>query len=1130
MFDKFRRFILNNQVARSSDKPLIELNTRLGSDTFYDADDFRNNYVNYMVTKFNNDKLTDPDNQCQVVRAVNALYLDGDFHFTSEVDINEFKSICQQMADDYRIHWDDIMSNSGIFDPIYFTFIPTTFEKRKGGFHVMILCDQSISIDLRLQMYEEVKRSFVDELSNKYLGYLDGITDVQLSYNSLFDIGPIKSQQLLLPFAQKSSVSRQYELVDYTTDYFSKFRPWFVIPIVHNGFDTVNSSESVPTSMTSNLTDTLDDGTKMDNSILQLISEIERTDYLSYKHLGKSGLLIANFMKSLIYLNDQHVFWSKMRDNEARLKLIITPLIQFIYSNYFIEHHGMIPDNTNDDFVRTIVQIMLPLLKHTTRFGNEHTERDSFKSCFNHVKSFYMKYSGVTDAFSSDNQLLWMAYAKMSEKERKKLAAEQRMVIDRIKRKISNMFNRWSEFVTKIIMNGMTNEIEPFVEVVNDKDPRKGIKFDDVMPGQVSVTVSTMMEESFYVKTIRMWSMMFFFVKYYDARTVHEATRAVISSFIRYYIWHQPSDSKDHSVYIYNIRQTKLLSALPYNQWVKDTVDNDNLKSWINTLYKKYIYSELQTVNMNSRMMVFIDNLNRAGISIKDNWEKNLKPFSNSSNDINKLYENVLNDFMQEHYQPPMELSPTSSPMFPMRQGILEFKDDGKLVFYADNHNQFMSGYTNVVWDGYRCDELGVDLPYNGHVYDVNCKAYQRVNKMIEQIYPEPDEREYALSVYSTVLYGGGTKDLFLILYGTGGDGKTTMSNAIQCMLGGDGISDGIKMIEDGKDIYVRNPCGLSASMKTETILMSNKNNHDEGGIIHLYNKRYCSVQEPDQNISDGKINVSRIKEILSGTAIIARGIFKSAKAFVPKALITLQTNVLMGYNEDTDAAKRRISVLYHRSKFSNNINKDRLNTLKYHFEADGTLNDEITNNPAYWQALFYILLPYAIRMKRSRCNALSDIPRPDSINMATLNSFNRSNGLVEWINSNINKRNGCVICMADLVKLIIAAHRIEKKNGGSILTSSKPHEQRVEIYQQLCGTYMGSIYRLQHKYLNNYRGKLKDESFRVVSDPNALNEELIQMHFEEHAVSNLEEGNGDKSDLYIIGYDLNMQDGPVIV
>ena len=392
---------------------------------------------------------------------------------------------------------------------------------------------------------------------------------------------------------------------------------------------------------------------------------------------------------------------------------------------------------------------------------------------------------------------------------------------------------------------------------------------------------------------------------------------------------------------------------------------------------------------------------------------------------------------------------------------------------------------------------------------------------MWEQIFPIKEERDYSLSIFASSLTGMILKDMLIIMYGTGGDGKTVSNNAMLSMLGSDGITSHTPIEENGKREYAENPCGMGTTMKTETILVSNKSNHDSGGIVQLMNKRFCTVQEPDPNLSGGKLNCARIKEILSGSTITAREIYQKAEAFAPNTIITLQTNILLGYSEDTDAIRRRISVITFRSKFTTAINEDKFDTLEYKFQANPQLSQELVNNPKYWQALFYSLLPYTKQLIKNRIKAMSDIKRPASIEKATIDSFKQSNGLVGWLNKNVMEAPGHVIRVPELVHIIIEAHNAEKTTNGGLLSSNKMKERVQEIHSQLIGTYMGKIYKVRDEFYNVRRTDLK-AGFSVVCEEGDTNERIIEKYFEQYAVNTLERAAlPSKEDLYIIGIDL---------
>ena len=533
---------------------------------------------------------------------------------------------------------------------------------------------------------------------------------------------------------------------------------------------------------------------------------------------------------------------------------------------------------------------------------------------------------------------------------------------------------------------------------------------------------------------------MFLYVEFYNTNSINESIRSILTAFSRYFIWYNKSISGNDKLYVYNIKQTKELSKYPYNQWLLDTHDGECLKTWIKTIYLQIIKPELLTINKIVGLVPFLENLQNAQLIDGGLCTKMIKPLSNFDQDMEKMYKNILSTFAQERWDPPKELDAVSSPFFPMRNGILEFMENGEAKMYYDNHSRFMTVYTNIVWSDN---------------YDYNCEEFKAVKRMWSQIFPVEDERDYSLSIFASTLTGNILKDMLIIPYGTGGDGKTISNNAMLGMLGSDGLTSHIPLEENGKREYAENPCGLGTTMKTETILVSSKSNHDSGGIVQLKNKRFCTVQEPDPNVSGGKLNCSRIKEILSGTTITAREIYQKAEAFTPNSVITLQTNLLLAYSEDTDAIRRRITVIPFRSKFTTAINEDKFDTLKYKFEANPQLSIDLVNNPKYWQALFYTLLPYTQKLIKSRIKALSDIPRPQSIINATNESFTQSNGLVGWLNKNIMEVAGRVIKITDLVHIIVEAHNNEKTTSGGLLSSTKVRDRIVEIHQQLIGTYM---------------------------------------------------------------------------
>lgn len=984
------------------------------------------------------------------------------------MDPLKYDNISTDLCRQYTSQWIDILKSNDISVIANFLFIPTSYVNNKGGFHSFIFCNKELDVETRLKFYESIRIKFHKVINNDFKPNLyvseEYRNDIYSFYKHLFDIGPLKTMMCLLPFAQKSRESRQYRLLPEHSTTSITFNE-LIKPTIHlkridydldDDFDDLEPDESV-------IIDTKSFDQEVEN-ILNMNSSSTSKSSLEFKTLGRVGKYTLDFVRSLIYLSDEHIFIRKMSNHDDKFK-IVGILVRFLYTNYIIEHNGNKPSDPIR-YINYITYALLPIMRRTITDPSiaKSTERDQVKSIREKVFSCYKFAVDGKDEPSDDNNYsevhnkkgcvfnenllrFWSMYSKLNEKSKKRLSGDELGALDQFKRKVRSCVSAWTNIVVGLIMDGITDEIRPFIEVDERTfdsfkfKARDGVTFNDVIKCQPNVDKSIIdIDETFYIKTMRLWTLMFIYVVYYNSNSITETIRSIISAFVRYYIWIQKKDSKNPETFIYNIHQTQSLTSFPYNQWIRDE-EGDNIRSWIKTIYLQFIKKELLTINKCERLMPFLTNLSRAGIPISDTIGMNVKPLANFDQDMDRVYKNILSAFTQERFQPPRELSITDSPFFPMRNGILEFLSDGNIIFHTNNHEHFMNANTNVLWEDN---------------YDPNDKihkqAHSAISKMISQIYPKADEREFILRVFSSVLYGKGMKDQFIIQYGTGSDGKTTFNNAINGMLGIDGVSNNIQIEENGKLVNISCRNGLATSMKTETILSSSKNTHDEGGIINLKDKRFCSVQEPDPALSGGKLNCSRIKDILSGTQVTGRHIYKSAESFVPGCLITLQTNIILGYSEDSDAVRRRITFIKQRSKFTTHCNEGKYRTLEYSYPANTMLNSELATNPKYWQALFYILLPYARDNIKNKCLSLSNIERPLDIINSTNESFAHSNGIIGWFNSNIiPAKNGFgVIHVPRIVDEIIRTHNSGRREGRSILISNIETNQKMRLDSRL--------------------------------------------------------------------------------
>lgn len=1105
----------------------VRINTHETSSVYFNEEDFKTYYFNYMIDKINNPSLisddgktkmsdTDSYNLLQALNACNTIYLDCDFMFKSNISNEKMIEINTNMLEEYFTAWTDElgdMNNKYYF----FAFTPSEFTEKeisgfkfkKGGFHIMIFLEKNVEMDIKQRMYNDVRKNIESSFKSSYYNYIFTSTPTtEVVYEKLFDVAPIVSNQILLPFAQKSWNSRKYLLLKHSFD--PKAPPlWFIRASVHFRTNDLNTKLTVHAKLP-NVIET-------DEAILKDLN-------ISFEDLGRSTRgerLIIEFMDSLQYLAAENKFWKILANNNYRLKRILLPLIRFTYMTYLLEHDMTTPRDSV--FINKITKMLLPLLQITVA-DDPTSKRGTYSSCVQHVKDYYIKYAIDHKVFNNEHFDSWRQYQAMSY-QRKKLLEEsipehsneddekeqQQLNIQRqIKRNVEDLrirfkkyYNEWSTFVHECVFKTFSCEILPFRERSSPEDnPREGISFGDFMKTSEDQLFGSP-KKGFYKKIVCSWISMYLFVELYRSKSLEEAMRVVVSAFIHSNVMRVTNMKGKVSVYIYNIRQTNDMKCCPYYQWIIDTDDGENIKSWIKMLYVKYIKNELDTEIKTDRLDVMFKLLERSGIEFNYDVKNNVKPLRSFDKDIQTIFRNVIASAPQSL---PTELDGATSKYFPMRNGLLEFKKSGDIELKTDNHKFFMSVYTNVVWN---------------EGYNYNCPCFQKVKRMFETIYPREDEREYVSLIMSSVLYGPIEKDLLVILYGTGADGKTTICLALENMLGSEGNSLSVKVKEFGKDVFYKNPNGLAASMKTETLFSSKTKEHDEGGGIQLKNKRMVSLQEPDPNISGGKINFATFKAFTSGSPITQRGIFQKAESFRPNVLYLLQTNIMLEPSEDNIATQRRTVVIKHRTKFATNTTKETMKNYEKVIDADPTLYNELASNHEMWEAMFRYLLPYAQRLVREGYKSLSSIPQPESVRRATKELFCRSSGVAGWMRKNLMKIEGKVIKVVSLVEHMKMKHVQLKRSGGGFLTEHSGEKQNKEILEAIAG-FGGSLYRLKDEFYEDgmIGVKQNDDIDNLEGIELETNDELKKKYFTKYALASCNDSYlNDYSDLYLVGY-----------
>ena len=787
------------------------------------------------------------------------------------------------------------------------------------------------------------------------------------------------------------------------------------------------------------------------NAMKRAVKSFNETNWT--KRYGKANAIVFDFMDSLKHLRPGHRFFKMLADHNSRVMRIFPAISRFVYVNYTIAKEG---NHTLDvgNMCEIMVRLMKPLMEIAFRHHKtDDKKRDIEQDIRTNVASWFQKY-GVDGMFCPENRdkdrvyLLpvyrdyighckpsdkrslnaWLAdkdavydsydrlwvknwinkkagtfnyklWARNPYEEEEEDELEQLLEADYVRRNMKRggefqpactyrrvrfeMFcnicraqmKRWIGFVRDIIMDGITNEIKPF-----NKDG-ESITFDQAFPDEFTNPYDYG-KVGHYVEIMRKWCLMFLFTGFYESQDLSDTVRMIMTSFTRKFIWIDAS-KKEPVTWLYNIKQTDSLEAYPYNQWIEDPKGSET-EQWMSVIYDKFIRPLLLTVDRTENFDKLMEVMDNAGIGLDAPVMKKLKPFGNLGTEIGTICKNVFKTFGGNPR--PKMLHAAQADYFPMRNGWLKWiikngQPTGEYEFLTDTQDMYMGRYTQVNWDG----------PLEK--YDKNCLEYRAVKRVIEQIYPDEEGREYCMRMFASVLYGTGYKDRLFVMYGTGSDGKTTIVNAVQALLGQSGFGADATVFENGKRIALnRNMKGLASTMKAEALLVnaSAKTSHDEGGVSEAVDVRLCNTQEPQlDNKGRVTLNGATIKGILSGTASSTRKIYQEATSSVINALIIMQTNYKPYVDDPTDGLKRRFTMYQHKSKFITNESSSFVNT-EYHFKADAAVAKALTDEPKYWQALFYILLEYAQRNLREKALPLSKLTMPQCVEDACEEIFTK--------------------------------------------------------------------------------------------------------------------------------------------
>lgn len=1166
-----------------------------GKARYMKADQFNKICKDYFIANLQGEKkLTNPENNINIHGAKNTFYVDLDFIMNTDDDKKQEK-INSRMLNAYLDGFDDALKQVGIKSDDYycFPFIANTFtkitnengnESYKGGSHSMIITKTNFSKDDRTKIYNDVITFVVNNLEKYKLplkliaGYKDGI-NLRDFMSSILDEQPIKSMNLLMPFAQKEAKGRQYKIYKSRLTY--KNYNWFILDSQHNNIDEVVDNDKIT------IEDIENDG--VENELLPKASDV----------LHKEARKIYEFVDSFKYLSKEHKIWDILYGDHYKYYtwfigpyyrlLVMLQLFSSTTHKDFKRYYDTIKEksekvDTFDIIGRLVAKQMAQLCSYrdvVPQFKNRPIYSEQFKNInIMVVKPFRDELTTSTlfekfinNNFNSDevvNIEKFGSFIKLYfflKKYGFNLRSKDLMIDIEDNRGylmlITNMWNKFGSICRSIVnnfiiciiyefKNNITDEIEPFDKTKSWKHPicykneqtafKEQLTFYDVDP-TFAIGCDFNNEktrDSTYTDTIKLWITVLLTFMLYDVEfQLQEAIKHTLGPFIKKYIVIVPTQTAGTNrrgsaerILIYNIKQTIELEKYPYNQWLKD--EKNMIQKWLNKLYDNYIAKALSTTEKDKGVKLLIDCLVNNKVVNNIMAPKVIKPLAHADKDISEMQKNIISFHNTESCVIPESILIETSNIFPMRNGWLYFDKDGKTNFITNTRAKFLGSGTNVPW-------VGDEKMYQKYI-SINPKAkkaFEDVSTMIEQIYPVKEELDYNMKLFASVLYGIGSKDVLHIMYGTGSDGKTTIINALFGMLDAQGFTADVHAEENGRTIEVLSIQGLAETMNADTLLVNNKpGSHDEGGRANIAHMRLVSVQEPNQHLNDGNLNGSVIKELTSGGAISARKIYGEAESVQANALITFQTNSIPGTDDTSKGFRRRISMYTHRSKFVQEYDFDKSN-IKYKYLARPALGEAIKHDLYYKQAMFYYLLPYARDNLRNHKLSLQAIEQPEIVKEGINQIINSSTGAMRWVHDYLSefeaeKDNTCgIIQMSSLIDLMRDMNQSKNNEFWRPMgTKARDIERIATILQDY---FENAIYRLKDEFItgpkmNKINMTKKQGAYEFINNTyptNKLNDEDSLTKYNEYRRKYLEENVATNKnvtrcgykDMFIVGY-----------
>lgn len=309
--------------------------------------------------------------------------------------------------------------------------------------------------------------------------------------------------------------------------------------------------------------------------------------------------------------------------------------------------------------------------------------------------------------------------------------------------------------------------------------------------------------------------------------------------------------------------------------------------------------------------------------------------------------------------------------------------NEAKELFYTEDieekmdSNNYLIGFNNGVIDlenlEFRDGKPDDYITYSTH-YDFATEDDPDTQKelfdIIDDIIPNANERDFVLTVLASTLEGCNTNEIFMCLEGSGGNGKSILTDLHASSIG------------DYADV-------LNNNYITNTF---NSPEHHNTMLYNIYKKRFVQVNEPSNK---KELNLNIIKELTGGDKIQLRPAHSAVTYTVqPKFKLVCLFNKTPKIEDTNDGGfLRRFVGVKFPNRFVDNPKKP--NEKK----KDANLKEKVKKNIRFHQQWIRILLKYYKKyIKNNRILII-----PDTIKKNSKNLVNEQDPVSDFIDAKVN-------------------------------------------------------------------------------------------------------------------------------